>query len=60
MLSVEGYMMFRGMMRITPKDPFIASRYITGTWLYKPDTKCWYSGGRSFPEEVCEVMREES
>ena len=41
MLSCEGYKMFYGTATVTPvtgRPPFQA----TGTWLYKPEYKCWY------------------
>ena len=55
MIKVEEYKAFRGTMRIVPKNKSIEPFEITGDWLYKPDTKCWYGGGRSFSEEICEV-----
>lgn len=54
-ISVEGYKAFRGTMRITPKSD-IQAYDLHGDWLYKPDTKCWYGKGRSFPVEVCTIM----
>lgn len=54
MLKSEGYKMFVGVMKITPKDA-VWSRHIHGTWLYKPDTDCWYCNGSSFPAECCEI-----
>ena len=41
MLKCEGYMMFRGRATITPMNenpPYT----VNGTWLYRPDTECWY------------------
>jgi hypothetical protein len=32
---------------------------IHGTWLYKPDTACWYCAGSSFMEEVVSDFSEE-
>ena len=62
MLECDGYKMFEGAMRITPairtgKEPF----ELTGIWLYRPDTKCWYcerkgSFTTSYPESVCSIM----
>lgn len=57
-LTCEGYKMFEGKMIIKPKtnrQPFIEE----GTWLYKPDMKCWYANGRSFPEEICCILNED-
>lgn len=45
-LKCEGYEMFYGTMIVSPKNT--PSFEITGTWLYRQDTKCWYCGGRSF------------
>ena len=59
MIRVEGYKAFRGTMRITPvASSGMASFELTGDWLYKPDTGCWYGCGRSFPEEICVVKEE--
>ena len=55
MIKVEGYRAFRGTMRISPKSG-AAPFELTGDWLYKPDTHCWYGQGRSFGEEICEVV----
>lgn len=46
-MSCDGYIMFMGSVKVTPvirpdgtrwREPF----FLTGTWLYRPDTKCWY------------------
>ena len=56
-IKVEGYKAFHGDMNITPKNPNIQPFCICGKdWLYKPDTKCWYSDDRSFPEDICEII----
>jgi hypothetical protein len=61
MIKVEGYRAFHGTMRITPvKSSGIEPFEITADWLYKPEYKCWYGQGRSFPEEICEVVRDDS
>ena len=52
-ICVEGYKAFRGIMQITPKNPKIKPFELSGEWLYKPDTKCWYGNGSSYPEEIC-------
>ncbi|MBO5953467.1 MAG: hypothetical protein J6Q53_05045 [Oscillospiraceae bacterium] len=54
-LSVEGYKAFRGTMRITPKAA-VPSFDLTGDWLYKPETGCWYGKGSSFAEEICTIL----
>ena len=53
MIMVEGYKAFRGTMAI---GDFVS---ITGDWLYKPDTDCWYCKGKSYPAEFCEVLEVE-
>lgn len=55
MIKVEGFRAFRGTMRISPVSG-AAPFELTGDWLYKPDTRCWYGQGRSFGEEICEVV----
>ncbi len=54
MICVEGYKAFIGTLKIMPTNgrPYT----ITGEWLYRPDTHCWYGGGRSFHESYCEVV----
>lgn len=59
MLQCEGYKMFKGIIRVVPKNPVFPIRDIEGTWLYKPDTKCWYCKGSSYPEEICVILKEE-
>ena len=54
-IAVEGFKAFRGTMRITPKAA-VPSFDLHGDWLYKPDTKCWYGKGSSFPEDICTIM----
>ena len=58
MIKVEGFMAFKGTMRITPKSDTIKPFEIEGDWLYKPDCECWYGNGRSFSKEICEVVKE--
>ena len=52
MLQCEGYKMFHGKMRINNN---LSEYFITGIWLYKPDTDCWYCNGRSYPSFVCSI-----
>lgn len=54
-ISVEGYRAFCGYMKITPKDKRYLPIEVFGDWLYRPDTKCWYCKGRSYPAEVCTI-----
>lgn len=56
MIIVEGYVAYRGTMRITPRGSITTPFEITGDWLYKPDTKCWYGGGRSYPLSICTIV----
>ena len=60
MIRVEGYWAFHGTMRIVPKCGGVTPFELTGDWLYKPDTHCWYGSGRSFPVEICMVVSEVS
>lgn len=60
MIKVEGYKAFRGEMIITPLVSTIKPFTVSGDWLYKPDTKCWYCGGRSYPQEVCSVLSDKT
>lgn len=61
MIKVEGYKAFHGTMRIVPKNMNVEPMIINDTdWLYKPDTKCWYGDGRSFAEEICEIVEDEN
>lgn len=55
-LSVEGYKAFRGTMRIRPKTAAVPAFELTGDWLYKPDTGCWYGKGSSFAADICTIM----
>lgn len=58
MICVEGFRAFHGTMRIAPKGGSVPPFELTGDWLYKPDTRCWYGQGRSFPVEACMVVSE--
>ena len=61
MIIVEGFRAFRGTMLITPiKTSGIEPFEITGEWLYKPDTGCWYGQGRSFPRAICRILCDEA
>ena len=55
MIKVEGYKAFRGCMRVTVTLPSgKAPAFVSGDWLYKPETDCWYCGGGSYPSEICQ------
>lgn len=56
MICVEGYKAFRGTMKVTPGNPAFPPYELTGEWLYKPDTDCWYCKGQSFPAFTCEPI----
>ena len=58
MIKVEGYMAFRGTMRIVPKTVLMQPFEIKGEFLYKPETNCWYNGGGSYPASICEVVED--
>lgn len=51
----EGYRFFTGTMLILHPDPDTPPEKISGHWLYKPETGCWYCGGISYPAEICEI-----
>ena len=52
LIKVEGYKAFRGQMWI--KRPH-GRKVVSGDWLYRPDTDCWYCGGCSYPSQICEI-----
>ena len=58
MIKVEGYKVFRGVMKITPKTAKVKPFELEGDWLYKPDTDCWYGKGSSFSNDICEIVRD--
>lgn len=57
-IHIEGYRVFTGTMRITPKAA-VPSYELRGDWLYKPETGCWYGLCSSFAEEICEIVEVE-
>lgn len=57
MLECEGYRMFHGAMRIYGMTH--GSQIVVGTWLYRPDTECWYCNGTSYPRHVCKAEDED-
>lgn len=59
MICVEGYKAFRGTMKVTPGNPAYPPYELTGDWLYKPDTDCWYCKGQSFPAFTCNPIETE-
>lgn len=42
------------LIRPATGEPF----YKTGEWTYKPEYRCWYCDGASYPAEICEVAEE--
>lgn len=59
MLICEGYKMFKGQATIKPKNANLKPFSEYGTWLYKPDTKCWYVNGMSFADEIVTYILED-
>ena len=57
-ICCEGYKAFRGTMKITPKANVKAFE-LTGDWLFKPETGCWYGKGSSFAADICTVVEVE-
>ena len=55
-ISVEGYKAFRGTMKIRPKTAAVPSFELSGDWLYKPETNCWYGKGSSFAADICTIV----
>lgn len=55
-ISVEGFKAFRGTMKIRPKTAAVPAFELSGDWLYKPETGCWYGKGSSFPEDICTIV----
>lgn len=60
MIQVEGYKAFCGTMQIMPTDSRFPACELTGDWLYRPDTDCWYGGGRSFQAAICCVAEDKT
>lgn len=60
MLKCEDYIMFEGVMKITPNsskfNKLCDNSYgVSGVWLYKPDVDCWYCDGKSYPSNICQI-----
>lgn len=60
MLECEGFKMFRGTALVRPKTINLAVMKVSGVWLYKPEFDCWYVGGRSYPAEIVEIVKDET
>lgn len=59
MLTSEGYKMFRGWATIKPATDKVPPFTEYGTWLYKPDTQCWYVNGKSFADRIVTCIIED-
>jgi hypothetical protein len=57
MIEVEGYKAYSGKMRVTPKANFHGPFILTGQFLYKPDTDCWYHNGDSYPSSFVSLTQ---
>lgn len=61
MMRCNGYMMYQGRMTVSPvASSGIQPFRVHGTFLYRPDTRCWYVGndspekpGASFTDSIC-------
>ena len=61
MINCEGFKAFRGTMMVSPiPSSGIKPFEISGDWLYKPEYKCWYGGGRSFSVDICTVVKDDT
>lgn len=58
MIEVEGYKMFKGVMRIAPKSGLVAPFEKEGSWLYNPVYDCWYGCGSSYAKAICEIVED--
>lgn len=58
-IKVEGFKAFHGKVKIIPANPNFPQMILSGDWLYKPDTHCWYGMGSSFPEEIFKITEVE-
>lgn len=56
--TAEGYKVYTGKMRITPKSDRFEPFVVVGEFLYKPEFDCWYGLGSSYPSEICELIDE--
>lgn len=55
-ITVEGYKMFTGTMRICWQHPECPPQEIYGDWLYRPDTGYWYCAGKSYLADNCTIV----
>lgn len=59
MLEAQGYKMFKGTAKIVPHTKSVEPFELYGTWLYKPETGCWYIKGQSYVEEIVQDFKED-
>lgn len=57
-LTCEGYKMFYGTVTFTPASDRFPAEDVTGTWLYIPETGCWYCNGCSYNPARLSNVRE--
>jgi hypothetical protein len=51
--------MFKGQATVKPKCENARPFSVNGTWLYRPDTDCWYVNGMSFSKDIVEYFIED-
>ena len=56
MIEVEGYKVFEGVLRVSPKNGMTPFE-MYGKWIYKPYIG-WCGSGCIFVEEICEVIED--
>ena len=60
MIKSEGIKAFRGRATIRPKVDTFQPFEVSGDWVYKPDTGCWYCHGSSYMSSIVTDIREET
>ena len=59
MIKAEGIMAFHGTATIRPKNLVFEAYDLSGDWVYKQDTGCWYCKGSSYMKDIVTDIREE-
>lgn len=59
MINCEGIKAFHGTATIKPKNDKFTPFDMSGDWIYKSETGCWYCRGHSFMCSIVENIREE-
>lgn len=59
MLRCEGFEMFEGIIKITPKNN-VKPYEEKGVILYRPDTYCFYVNGHSFSADVVTIVKDDT